>query len=136
MLKKTLIAATLAVFTLGAAAIAQNAPVSPSPVKRTILSKIDVPGTNYETITAMLEVAPGFKAGRHFHPGVVIGHVVEGQFWIAIDGQPEVTLTAGQAREVPNKAIHNEGNPGTVPMKAVVTYVVEKGQPMVTPVKE
>ena len=136
MFIKTLIAATLAAFALAGSAIAQNPPVSPSPVKRTILSKIDVPGTNYEAITAMLEVAPGFKAGRHFHPGVVIGHVTEGEFWIAIDGQPEITLKAGEAKEIPNKAVHNEGNPGTVPMKAVVTYVVEKGQPMITPVKE
>ena len=133
---KTLVIAVLTMLALGGAAQAQqNPPVSPSPVKRTILSKIDVPGTNYEAITATLEVAPGFKAGRHFHPGVVIGHVTEGEFWIAIDGQPEIILKPGEAKEIPNKAIHNEGNPGPVPMKAIVTYVVEKGQPMVTPVK-
>ncbi len=135
MLKKTLIAVTLAAVTLAGVAFAQNPPVSPSPVKRTILSKIDVPGSNYEVITAMLEIAPGFKAGRHFHPGIVSGHILEGEFWLAIDGQPEKTLTAGQSADIPDKAIHNEGSTGTVPMKAVVTYVVEKGQPMVNPVK-
>ena len=76
IITKTIIVAALAALALGPVAYAQqNPPVSPSPVKRTILSKIDVPGTNYEAITATLEVAPGFKAGRHFHPGVVIGHV-------------------------------------------------------------
>jgi hypothetical protein len=30
---------------------------------------------------------------------------------------------------------HNEGSTGTVPAKLVVTYVVEKGQPLVQPVK-
>ncbi len=137
MLKKLPITATLAAFALSGAifgtVLAQNPPVSPSPVKRIILSKIEVPGSNYEVITAMLEVAPGFKAGRHFHPGVVVGHVLEGTFWIAVDGQPEKTLVAGQSGEIPNKAVHNEGNPGTTTMKAVVTYVVEKGQPLVTP---
>jgi quercetin dioxygenase-like cupin family protein len=117
------------------ASIAQNPPVSPSPVKRTIISKIDVPGSNYEVITAMLEIAPGFKAGRHFHPGIVNGYVTEGQFWLAIDGQPEKTITAGQSAEIPNKAVHNEGAAGTTPVKAIVTYVVEKGQPLVIPVK-
>ena len=135
MLKKTLIVATLAAFALAGSAIAQNPPVSPSPVKRTIVSKIAVPNSNYEVITAMLEIAPGFKAGRHFHPGIVTGHILEGEFWLALDGQPEKTLKAGEAAEIPEKAIHNEGSVGTVPMKAIVTYVVEKGQPLLTPVK-
>ena len=135
MLKKTLIVATLAAFALAGSAIAQNPPVSPSPVKRTIVSKIAVPNSNYEVITAMLEIAPGFKAGRHFHPGIVTGHILEGEFWLALDGQPEKKLTAGQSAEIPEKAVHNEGSTGTVPMKAIVTYVVEKGQPLITPVK-
>jgi hypothetical protein len=33
------------------------------------------------------------------------------------------------------KAIHNEGAVGSGPAKLVATYVVEKGQPMVQPVK-
>jgi quercetin dioxygenase-like cupin family protein len=136
MLKKSIVFVTLAALALGTAALAQNPPVSPSPIKRTILSKIDLPGTNYETITATVEVAPGFKAGRHFHPGVVVGHVTEGEFWIAIDGQPETNMKAGDTKEIPNRAVHNEGNPGTVPAKLIVTYVVEKGHPMVNPVKD
>jgi quercetin dioxygenase-like cupin family protein len=136
MLKKSLIAATLAAFALGGIALAQqNPPVSPSPVKRNIISKIEMSGTNYEVITAILEIAPGFKAGRHFHPGTVTGHILEGEFWLAIDGQPEKTYTAGQTAEVPFKAIHNEGSAGTVPMKGVITYVVEKGQPLATLIK-
>ena len=136
MLKKSIVFVTLAALALGTAALAQNPPVSPSPIKRTILSKIDLPGTNYETITATVEIAPGFKAGRHFHPGVVVGHVTEGEFWIAIDGQPETNMKAGDTKEIPNRAVHNEGNPGTVPAKLIVTYVVEKGHPMVNPVKD
>jgi quercetin dioxygenase-like cupin family protein len=136
MLKKSLIAATLAAFAFGGFALAQqNPPVAPSPVKRTIISKIEMPGTNYEVLTAMLEIAPGFKAGRHFHPGIVTGYILEGEFWLALDGQPEKTYTAGQTVEVPLKAIHNEGSVGTVPVKAVITYVLEKGQPIATLIK-
>ena len=137
MFNKLLVAVTLA-FALafaGAAQAQQNPPVSPSPVKRTIISKMDVPGSNYEVLTALLEVAPGFKAGRHFHPGVVYGYVQEGEFLLAPDGQPEKTLKAGEGLEVPLKAVHNEGNPGTTWAKLIVTYVVEKGQPLVIPVK-
>jgi quercetin dioxygenase-like cupin family protein len=113
----------------------QATPVQPSPVKRTVIGKTDVPGSNYEVITAIVEIAPGFKAGRHLHPGIVYGQVLEGEFWMAIDGQPEQVIKAGGGIELPMKAIHNEGAVGSVPMKAVATYVVEKGQPMVQPVK-
>src|SRR4029078_12991726 len=66
---------------------AQQAPLQPSPVKRTVLQKADVPGTNLEMIYATVEIAPGFKAGRHFHPGVVMAQEVEGVFWFAQVGK-------------------------------------------------
>ena len=71
--------------------------LQPSPVKRTVLQKSDVPGTNLEMIYAAVEIAAGFKAGRHFHPGVVMAQVVEGEFWFAPDGQPEKVFKAGEA---------------------------------------
>jgi quercetin dioxygenase-like cupin family protein len=134
-MKKSILAVTLAALALGGFALAQPAPVSPSPVKRDIIGKVEVPGSNYETITAIVEIAPGFKAGRHFHPGIVDFQVLEGEFWLAQDGQPEKTYKAGEKYEIPMKAIHNEGSTGSDPAKLVVTYVVEKGQPLVNPIK-
>src|SRR5215470_7528280 len=99
MFHRSIVVGVVAAFAIAAAAVAQNAPapekapVAPSPVKRTIISRLDVPGTNYEVLTALLEVAPGFKAGRHLHPGIVSGHVLEGQFWLAVDKEPEKTLS-------------------------------------------
>lgn len=127
MLKKSLLVTTLAAFALGSAALAQNPPVSPSPIKRTPIGKTEVPGANYEVISAAVEIAPGFRAGRHFHPGIVQAQVVDGEFWIAIDGQPEKTYTVGQSLEVPLKAINNEGALGSKPAKLIAIYVVEKG---------
>ncbi len=135
MLKKSIVIATLAALALGGAALAQNAPVSPSPIKRTPIGKTEVPGGQYEVISATVEIAAGFKAGRHFHPGIVQAQVVEGEFWLALDGQPEKTYKAGEALEVPMKAVHNEGAAGDKPVKLIAVYVVEKGQPLVTPVK-
>src|SRR3712207_8920035 len=54
--------------------------------------------------------------------------VLEGEFMLAIDGQPEKTFTAGQSLEVPNGAIHNEGAVGTRPAKLIAVYIVEKGR--------
>jgi quercetin dioxygenase-like cupin family protein len=135
MLKKSIIVATLAVLALGGVALAQNAPVSPSPIKRTPIGKTEVPGSNYEVISAVVEIAPNFRAGRHFHPGTVQVQMIDGEFLLALDGQPEKTYTAGQAFEVPNRAVHNEGAVGDKPAKLIAVYVVEKGQPLVNPVK-
>lgn len=137
-MKKALVAATVTTMLLGGVAFAQQqaAPVAPSPIKRNVVGKIEVPGANYEVVTALVEIAPGFKAGRHFHPGIVQAQVTEGEFWLAIDGQPEKTFKAGENLELPNKVVHNEGAVGSGPVKLVAVYVVEKGQPLVTAVKD
>ena len=72
-----------------------QAPVPP--IKRTILQKMDVPGTNLETIFAVVEIAANFKAGRHTHPGNVTAYVSEGDFFITFDGQPEKVLKVGES---------------------------------------
>ena len=130
------VAAPLAIALIGAAIAQQaTAPVQPSPVKRTPVGKIEVPGSNYEVITAVVELQPGFKAGRHTHPGSVMAQVIEGELMLAIDGQPEKIVKAGQSVEVLNGAIHDEGPVGSTPVKLIAVYVVEKGKPLVTQVK-
>ena len=137
MFRKSLLLAAPLAFVLAGAVYAQTvpSPVQPAPVKRTIVGKTEVPGSNYEVVTAMVEIAPGFKAPRHFHPGIVQVEVFEGEFWFAPDGQPEKTYKAGEHFEIPMKAVHAEGATGDKPMKLIAVYVVEKGQPLVNPVK-
>jgi quercetin dioxygenase-like cupin family protein len=109
----------------------QSSPVQPAPVKRTILQRSDVPGTNLEIIYAAVEIAAGVKAGRHNHPGVTMGQVLEGDFWLHLDGQPEQVLHAGKSLTIPDRAMHNEGATDK-PVKLIVVYVVEKGKPLVS----
>jgi quercetin dioxygenase-like cupin family protein len=109
----------------------QSSPVQPAPVKRTILQRSDVLGTNLEIIYAAVEIAAGFKAGRHNHPGVTMGKVLDGDFWLHLDGQPEQVLHAGEALTIPDRAIHNEGATDKA-VKLIVVYVVEKGKPLVS----
>ena len=110
----------------------QPSPVQPSPVKRTILQRSDIPGTNLELIYASVEIAAGFKAGRHSHPGVVMAQIVEGEFWLHIDGQPEKIVRAGESLTLPANVIHNEGATDK-PMKLNAVYVLEKGKPLAQP---
>jgi quercetin dioxygenase-like cupin family protein len=122
------------VISTSAAAQQQPAPVQPSPVTRTILQRADVPGTNLEIIYATVEIAAGFKAGRHNHPGTVMAQVVEGEFWIHFDGQPEKVVRAGETLTVPDRAVHNEGALGQK-AKLTAVYVLEKGKPLASPVQ-
>jgi hypothetical protein len=79
-MKSVVLATAFAVALAGVSVAQQQAtPVQPSPIKRTLVGKADVPGSNYEAVTAVVEIAPGFKAGRHSHPGVVFAQVTEGE---------------------------------------------------------
>jgi quercetin dioxygenase-like cupin family protein len=137
---RTSIVFAIAALLAGGAALAQNPPanppLTPSPIKRTIVGKTAVPGSNYEVTTAVVEIVPGFKVSRHLHPGIVDAQVGEGEFWLALDGQPEKTFTAGQSFELPDHAIHAEGAVGDKPCKLFVVYILEKDQPMVQSVKQ
>ena len=134
MFKRILLCTALITFGMVPSLDAQTqpAPAQVSPIKRTILQRVDVPGTNLEVIYAIVEIAPGFKAGRHSHPGVVIGHVIEGDFWLHVDGQPEQVLRAGESAALPDRAIHNEGGTDKA-VKLNAVYVVEKGKPLASP---
>jgi len=130
MLRKIAICAVLATFAVAGSPDAQQP--QPSPIKRTILQRADVPGTNLEVIYATVEIVPGFKAGRHSHPGVVMAQVVEGDFWIHLDGQPEKVVRAGESLTLADRAIHNEGSTDK-PVKLNAVYVLEKGKPLASP---
>jgi quercetin dioxygenase-like cupin family protein len=133
MLMKSMLAGSMAAVLLSGVALAQQAPVQPSPVKRTPLGKVEVPGSNYEVVFGITELAGGFKSGRHFHPGLVLAYVAEGEFWYLVDGQAERIYKVGESFQLPDRAVHNEGAAGSNPVKVFAVFVVEKGQPMVQP---
>ena len=133
MLRKSLLVGSVTIALLGGLALAQQAPIQPSPVKRTLLGKVDVPGSNYEVVFGITELAAGFKSGRHSHPGLVMAYVAEGEFWYHVDGQPEKIYKVGESLQLPDSAVHNEGAAGSNPVKVMAVFVVEKGKPMVQP---
>jgi len=130
MVKKSLLVSSVAALSLAGLAYAQQAPV---PIKRTPLGKVDVPGSNFEVVFGIAELAPGPKTGRHSHPGTVLAYVAEGEFWYHIDGQAEKIYKTGDSFQVTDAAIHNEGAIGTKPAKVMAVYIVEKGKPLVQP---
>ena len=133
MLRKSLLVGSVTIALLGGLALAQQAPLQPSPVKRTLLGKVEVPGSNYEVVFGITELAAGFKSGRHSHPGLVMAYVAEGEFWYHVDGQSEKIYKVGESLQLPDSAVHNEGAAGSNPVKVMAVFVVEKGKPMVQP---
>ena len=103
-------------------------------IKRTILLRTDEPGSQtHEAVMGVAEIAPGAMAGKHRHPGIEIGYVLEGSVTLEHEGEQPKMLKAGDAfRNAPG--VHNAKNTGTTPVKILAVYLVEKGKPLAEPV--
>ncbi len=108
-----------------------------APVKRTILQQKDIEGMpDKEAIMYLAEVIPGGVAARHYHPGPELVYVLEGSLTLEPDGQPSVTLKAGDTAHNPSKHVHSARNASTTePAKVLVFMIGEKGQPLATAVQ-
>lgn len=129
MLKTTMLCVSvLALAGIGAATAQQP----PAGIKRTPLQTIAFP-EGYNTVTGLAELPPGAKAGRHTHPGIETGYVLEGELVLSIDGQPDKTLKAGESYQIPAGAVHDAAVHGDKPMKVLGVYVVDKTKPLASP---
>jgi quercetin dioxygenase-like cupin family protein len=122
---KVLAIAFFAVPLIVASAIAQQAGI-----KRTVIRTIEYPA-GYTTVTAVVELAPGSCSGRHTHPGIDSGFVMQGDFILKIDGNPEQTFKAGDAFETSPLTPHDACSVSGA--KLVDTWVIEKGKPLASP---
>ena len=100
-------------------------------IKREILQKFDVPGTNYETVIMRVAFDANMEIPRHVHPGPEGSYVLEGDVTYMIDGQEPAQRSAGGSITLPGNAIHA----AKVGPKGVVllgSYILEKGKPFMT----
>jgi quercetin dioxygenase-like cupin family protein len=104
--------------------------------KRVPLQKQDLSIPGREVVQARAEFDQGAAVGLHTHPGEEIGYVLEGTLQLEVAGKPSTTLKAGDAFFVPAETIHAAKNVGSGPTKVLSSYVVEKGKPLSTMVKE
>ena len=106
----------------------------PSGIKRTILLRTDEPGSQtHEAVMGVAEIAPGATSGRHRHPGIEIGYVLEGSVTLEQEGKPARVLKAGDSFNN-GAGVHNATNTGKAPVKILAVYLVEKGKPVAEPV--
>ena len=130
-------AAILVLIGIGATGVVQAQPApaltqQTQTIKRTPLQKFEVPGTNFDTVIGIAEIAPNVSIGRHIHPGPESGFLLEGEFTLLVEGEAPLSLKAGQSYKVPSGAIH-DAKTGTQGAKVIATYVVERGKPIASP---
>ena len=120
-----------AVLIVGSASV-ENVTLAQAPgITRTDVLRhdLDIPGR--ETIQVRVDFAPGVAFGNHSHPGAEIAYVLEGTLEYQLEGEPPVTLKAGEALFIPAGKIHAAKNVGSVNAAELATYIVEKGKPLV-----
>ena len=100
---------------------------------RKILLQQDLAIPGYETVLAEVTVAVGGREGRHSHSGTLVAHMLEGELALELDGKPTKLLKAGDSFLIEPHQVHEGINKGSRPVKALVTFIVEKGKPLATP---
>src|SRR5580698_5634535 len=101
--------------------------------KFTELQRRGIPGTGLEGVTTVAEIPPGATSARHSHPGEDFGYLIEGTIVLMVDGKPPQTVKAGETFFTERGHVHNARNIGNTVARAVDTYVVDRGKPVVIP---
>jgi quercetin dioxygenase-like cupin family protein len=106
-----------------------SGPASAQGIKRTMLQTTVFPGTQYVTALYVIDIEAGAIVPRHTHPGLETVYVLEGEFDLVVEGQPDRHLKAGDSAQIPAGTIHTVLPPAK-PVKLLSTYVVEKDKPL------
>jgi quercetin dioxygenase-like cupin family protein len=101
-------------------------------VQRKVLLQQDLTIPGYQAVLVSVEIPVGGREGRHTHPGSVLVHVEEGALTLDYEGKPTVTYKVGESFYVEPGKIHEGINRGNTPIKAIATFIVEKGKPLTT----
>jgi len=107
-------------------------PAQQSGIRRTDLLRNDLSAPGREVVQARVDFDPGAAFPRHNHPGEELVFVIEGTLEYSIEGQPPVTLKAGEALLIPAGVVHSAKNVGRGNGAELATYIIEKGKPPLT----
>ena len=108
------------------------APAEQPTVTRKVLLQQDLPIPGFTAALVAVEIPAGGREGRHTHPGTVMVYVQEGTLTLDYEGKPAATYKAGQAFSVEPGKIHEGINKGSTPVRAIASFIVEKGKPLTT----
>lgn len=121
---------TAAALIVASALAQQTAQAQFAELKRTNLMQhnLSVPGR--EVIQVRVDFPPGAAAATHIHPGEELVYVIEGVLEYELEGQPQITVKAGEVLFIPYGTPHAVKNVGSGNATELATYIVEKGKPL------
>ena len=105
-------------------------------VTRTVLLQHDTSIPGYAAVLVAVEIPVGGREGRHTHPGTLVARVEQGDLTLDYEGQPTKTYKTGEAFFVDAGKIHEGINKGTMPVKLLATFVVDKSKPLTSQVQQ
>jgi quercetin dioxygenase-like cupin family protein len=128
-----LVTATLGTFTGLAQAQESKAPAKnwQAGLSRTDLVRRDLDVDGREVIQVRVDFDAGVTSPKHSHPGAEIAYVIDGTFEYQLEGQPPVTLKAGDSLYIPAGTAHVAKNIGQGKGSELATYIVKKDTPLV-----
>ncbi|ARS69138.1 cupin (plasmid) [Sinorhizobium meliloti RU11/001] len=124
-----------ALLVVGSGLALQAAKAQQAGLHRTDLLQHDLGQPGRETVQVRVDFDPGAVSINHSHPGEEVAYVLEGSLEYQLEGRAPVTLHAGDALFIPAGAAHLAKNVGNGKASELATYIVEKGSPLVVPVK-
>ena len=131
-MKATRIIAVVSTLIFGSGSALHLASAQQQGVKRTELQRYDLSVRGREVIQVRVDLDPGVTFPQHSHPGEEIIYVLEGVLEYQLDGQPPVTLKVGDVLFIPAGIIHSAKNVGNDNGAELATYIVEKGEALIT----
>lgn len=127
----------IAAVIVGISLVQHAAQGQPSGVRRIDLQRADLSIAGREVVQTIVELDPGVTSSRHTHPGEEIVYVLDGApLRYEVEGRDPVTLKPGEVLFIPAGAIHSAKNVGDKKGAELATYIVEKGKPLLTEVKD
>ena len=89
-----------------------------------------IPGR--DIVQVLTEIPVGVESGWHTHPGEEVGYIVAGTVEMRIEGQPTLTLLAGDPFLMPPGTPHNARDLGPDTGRMLSTYLVAHDEPLAT----
>lgn len=100
-------------------------------IQRTVLLKTADPASaRHDVIMATAELSAGSRAGKHRHPGLEIGYVLNGSVSLEVQGTQPQTLKPGDTYKIDVAQPHDVTTLGSSAAKVLAIYVVEMGKPL------